>query len=487
MTPEKAHKVAQPAEPHSGERRGRRSAPLNSDHEAIMSAYAAHLGQSQLRGHSSRTYLSAVRGYFRWLESADITGDSLTDSRARDRAVRGYVAWLATADKRTPATLNKAMTVLDDFYQWRGMGKCEVDRVRPALHEPFALDREAVLRYLQAADRCGSPRDRAIALVPYYTGARISEISALDIADFAVGPAADTEGAISAFGDHARGVVRLTDGSGRQRMVPAHSALWRALSAWLTEHPSRFDADSPLFLSRQHRRMTPDALNDVVARIAQAAELEGRVTANVWRSTFREHIILNGASSAAVAHLMGLRRIVHTGSPRFHSDVHGAISSLLTHTQPGLSLGGTQSDPGARADVRQTQLRVINQMAMGDPAVADWQRDLAITLRKKGDEAFAAGDLAAARSAYQESLDISTQPILTDAPNADWQRETAIVHVKLGNVAANIAYEELRIAQDAYQAGMRISPQLGDAGNTGWQQDLRVMIQRINDLVARST
>jgi len=46
------------------------------------------------------------------------------------------------------------------------------------------------------------------------------------------------------------------------------------------------------------------------------------------------------------------------------------------------------------------------RLAAVDPANATWQRDLSDSRENLGDVAVAAGDLAAARAAYQASLDI---------------------------------------------------------------------------------
>ena len=48
----------------------------------------------------------------------------------------------------------------------------------------------------------------------------------------------------------------------------------------------------------------------------------------------------------------------------------------------------------------------IQARAAADPANTEWQRDLSVSHNKLGDVAVAAGDLAAARTAYQASLDI---------------------------------------------------------------------------------
>ena len=94
----------------------------------------------------------------------------------------------------------------------------------------------------------------------------------------------------------------------------------------------------------------------------------------------------------------------------------------------------------------------------------------------------AAGDLAAARTAYQASLDIAARLAAADPANTEWQRDLSISHNKLGDVA--VAAGDLAAARTAYQASLDIRTRLAaaDPANTQWQRDLQLAHQRINDL-----
>jgi site-specific recombinase XerC len=52
---------------------------------------------------------------------------------------------------------------------------------RAARHRPRALDEQARIRWLRAVEAHLSSRDRTLALIPYYAGAWISEVVALDV------------------------------------------------------------------------------------------------------------------------------------------------------------------------------------------------------------------------------------------------------------------------------------------------------------------
>jgi site-specific recombinase XerC len=88
-------------------------------------------------------------------------------------------------------------------------------------HAPCALDHRAQLRYLRAVHARPSPRDQALALVPLYAGARISEIVALDVDDVARSAR--------------KGVLRILGKGERVRHVPIHPELRTALNGWLAE------------------------------------------------------------------------------------------------------------------------------------------------------------------------------------------------------------------------------------------------------------
>ena len=87
-------------------------------------------------------------------------------------------------DRRREAdhVINNTLAALDDFYLRRGMGKAAARRESRAAGAQGADHREA-LRYLRAVEQPTSPRNRAIALLPYYAGLRIGEVVGLDVDD----------------------------------------------------------------------------------------------------------------------------------------------------------------------------------------------------------------------------------------------------------------------------------------------------------------
>jgi site-specific recombinase XerD len=266
---------------------------LTPENAELLAKYADHLEHSPLTGHTPRTYLGAVRAYLAWLGQAEVDGDPLNDTAAKDWAVRDYRSYLVTVAKRATATVNKHLAALQDFYTWRGLGQPQgVKRHQVSRHAPKALDPRAKLRYLRAVEACPSARDQAIALLPLFAGTRIAEIAALDAADVRLSAR--------------KGELHLVGKGEKSRTVPVHPQLREALAAWLAERPSRPGADSAaLFTSSRGPRMTTDALADVIDRITKAGGLEDEVTSHRLRHTFGTELTRKGVDIVTVAELMG--------------------------------------------------------------------------------------------------------------------------------------------------------------------------------------
>lgn len=295
-------------------RRGREPVALPVEYEDIVTAYAAHLARSPLRGATPRTYLSAARGYLAWLASGEHDGQPLDDPAARDCAMRDYRTYLVTVAKRAPSTVNKTMAGLDDFYARRGIGKGKVKRQEIPAGAPRALSPRAFTRYLRAVEACPSARDRAIALLPLYAGLRVSEVAGLDVDDITMSAR--------------KGQIRVIGKGEKTRTVPLHVKLREALTTWLAERPAT--EDKALFVTRIGTRPTAEAVNDVIASITRAAGLDEHITAHVLRHTFGTKMVRDGVDLPTVATLMGHARIETTRrySAPSADDLERAIASL---------------------------------------------------------------------------------------------------------------------------------------------------------------
>jgi site-specific recombinase XerD len=283
-------------------RRGRQPVALPVRLAAAHTAYTAQLSAAPLSAETRRTYASKTRQYLAWLPTAVVDGDPLTNPAARDQAVGDWRAYLVTAANQAPATVNNALAAVDDFYARRGVGRATVERTSVSSKAPRSLTRSAQLRWLHAVESDPSPRDRALASLPFYAGARIAETVRLDTSDLAT----------SAH----QGVLRIQGNGDRIRNVPIHPNLQADIDHWLADRARWPGADTnpALFLNHRGGRLSVRGARDVIARIAVTAGLGVDTTAQVLRHTFAATLVGGGADLVLVADLLGHARLDSTRS-----------------------------------------------------------------------------------------------------------------------------------------------------------------------------
>jgi integrase/recombinase XerC len=160
---------------------------------------------------------------------------------------------------------------------------------------PKALRRDQVTALLVAPDP-GTPiglRDRAALELLYASGARVSEVAALDVDAI----------------DLAEATARLFGKGSKERIVPLGEPACVAIERWLADgRPALCAADgsSPpsLLLSPRGTRITDHDLRAVVRRAAVAAGL-GTVTPHMLRHSYATHLLEGGADLRSVQELLG--------------------------------------------------------------------------------------------------------------------------------------------------------------------------------------
>jgi site-specific recombinase XerD len=293
----------QPTSGPSGRRRGATATPLPAALATVLADYTITLERAPVSAETRRTYASKVRQYLAWLAAeSEVGGDPLTDPRARDWAVRDYRTWLLTAavPKRAPATVNNALAAIDDFYTRRGLGPAAAERLDLPDVAPRALGKRATLRWLRAVEACPSPRDRALAGIPLYAGARIGEVVRMDLDDVRLSAR--------------KGTLRLLGKGQRPRTLQVHAQLRADLRQWLDERPTWPGAeDNPaLFLNHRGGRLSARGASGVIADIAEAAALDDPASAHTLRHTCATILVRGGTDLVTVAAILGHARLETT-------------------------------------------------------------------------------------------------------------------------------------------------------------------------------
>ncbi|MFJ2032323.1 tyrosine-type recombinase/integrase [Streptosporangium sp. NPDC087985] len=274
--------------------------------------YGDALERAPLSAETRRTYRSRTRVYLAWLaaHATAYDADPLTNIQARDWAVRDYRMWLLRDGpvRRSRVYVNSALTALDDFHTRRGLGKANVSREDLPKSAPRALEERARIRWLRAVEAHLSPRDRCIALIPYYAGARISEVVRLDVDDVHLSAR--------------KGKLRLYGKGDNFREVDIHPKLRAELQIWLDERPTwpEADASRALFLNAKGGRLTARAASGIIATIAQRSGLDDPTTTHVLRHTLATTLVRGKTDLVLVAEILGHARLETTRRYSLPSD-----------------------------------------------------------------------------------------------------------------------------------------------------------------------
>ncbi len=265
-----------------------------------VAAYECWLARQPLSAHTRRTYLAQVRRYGNYLSTPPWEyGHPLQEPYARDYAVRDYKTALKTVHHAKPSSVNLALAAVGHFYRFLELPPPRVTREDLPAQAPRALEPAEQKRFLRAVERCSSARDRALALLLFYTGLRLSECAALQRSDV---PLSSRKGLV---------IVRMGKGN-TYREVPLNAEVRAALDSWLEQRKQlvALRNESALFLTKRGTRLAARTIDEVLRRLGQEANLD--LSAHILRHSCLTNLVRNGNDLVLVAELAGHRRLETT-------------------------------------------------------------------------------------------------------------------------------------------------------------------------------
>lgn len=218
----------------------------------LIRVFAANLRRQGLSGRSISRHLSALRGWFEWLNR-----EQLMDSNPA-RGVRA-----PKASKRLPK----------------------------------ALDPDEISRLLSfPGDDLLAVRDRALLELFYSSGLRLAELAALEWSAFSRG----------------LNQVRVLGKGRKQRDLPVGRQARLALSRWREQQQSLSGDGAAVFVSRSGRPLSHRAVQSRVATRARQMGLWQRVHPHMLRHSFASHLLESSGQLRAIQELLGHADIATT-------------------------------------------------------------------------------------------------------------------------------------------------------------------------------
>jgi len=175
-------------------------------------------------------------------------------------------------------------------------------RIRKGLPRPLS-ERDAARAIVVAGEHAIdwiAKRDAALLTLLYGAGLRISEALSLKRGDVPL----------------AQSLTILGKGA-KERVVPVLEQVREAIAAYADTMPFTGAKESPLFLSRRGKPMSPREAQLLMQRLRGALGLAERATPHALRHSFATHLLANGGDLRAVQELLG----------------HASLSTTQTYTE----------------------------------------------------------------------------------------------------------------------------------------------------------
>jgi integrase/recombinase XerC len=262
-------------------------------HEAIQ-AFLRYLKYERL---ASPLSVQAYRSDLDQFEAFLRARETSVDARDVDAyAIRGYVASLVHRNKK-PRTVARKVAAIRSLYQF--LLHERVVRVNPGkeLRSPkvpasrrrvLTRDEAEALMDMPEGEGTQARRDRAILETLYSTGARVSELVAMNWADVQ-------------WDD---GTVVLHGPGNTERRTPIGQPALDTLAAYRAVNESPKEESDPVFLNRYGRRLTAQTVSGLVSRYSSGLP-GGGISARDVRRAFAHHLLDEGANAAGIQYMLG--------------------------------------------------------------------------------------------------------------------------------------------------------------------------------------
>jgi site-specific recombinase XerD len=280
------------------------------------------LRQRQVSPRTIAAYRDSLRLLLNWVhDTKRIQPHRLDWSDLDVGTVTAFLDHLEEQRHNTARTRNLRLTAVRSLFSYASLAHPEhAELIRRVLAiPPKRFDRPEITFLTQAQlasmlaapdpDRWEGRRDRALLALTAQAGLRVAELTGLNNSDISLGAGAN---------------VRCLGKGRKHRTVPLTTATTTVLGGWLTERGGL--REEPLFPTRTGRRLSPDAVERLVAKHARTAASRDStfppdgVHPHVLRHTCAMNLLHNGVDTAVIALWLGHADIRST-TAYLHADM----------------------------------------------------------------------------------------------------------------------------------------------------------------------
>jgi integrase/recombinase XerD len=282
--------------------------------EQLVNDYLRHLSiERGLAKNTIAAYRRDLNSYLRYLEKQNFTEPRMIS----ESQITGYVSSISESGMLSANSIARMLAGvrgLHKFWLFESITSGDPSSMVKPPKLPKRLPKAITISDVERLIEASGPdpkkleagdldlarvRDRAIMELLYATGARISELTALNLDDL-VDPT----------------MVRLFGKGSKERMVPVGSYAQSALEAYLVRARPvlvRKGKGTPaLFLNQRGGRLSRQSAWQIISDCAVAAEIPSEVSPHTLRHSFATHLLEGGADVRVVQELLGHSSVATT-------------------------------------------------------------------------------------------------------------------------------------------------------------------------------
>jgi len=281
-----------------------------------------------------RNYGSDLRQFHTFMKAERPGLSTLILSTVTTETVRAYLHWLDRKHEKSTSIARK-LAALRSFYRFLQREAIVVLNPAESIRTPkqpkhlprvLTKDDAAALMDFPAGQTGSSLRDCALLETLYSTGARVSELVGINLADLRL----------------SEGLVHLRGKGRKERIVPIGSVALKAIHSYrasLKLSAIGHQPSAPVFLNLRGGRLTTRSVARIVACYSNRLA-GGSVSPHTLRHSFATHLLDEGADLRSIQEMLG-----HVSLSTTQKYTHLATDQLLavydkTHPRAGRSVSG---------------------------------------------------------------------------------------------------------------------------------------------------
>jgi len=227
------------------------------------------------------------------------------DNPSKAKMVVDYIRYLRVNRENASVTVGRKLATLSAFIDFLILmelfdSKLDERKKWPKLLDtpkrlPIVLNNQEMQDILIQPDTSTilGRRDRTILMLIYSVGLRVSEVCSLQLKDI----------------NRSDGRILISGKGGRERYVPLDPIVGEAIQDYLLSRTSEIPE---LFVSKKGGALTPRAIQFLVKKYAQQAQIDKAVSPHKLRHTCATHLLQEGAHLVSIQKLLGHKSLTTT-------------------------------------------------------------------------------------------------------------------------------------------------------------------------------